>query len=254
MRNHLLSALALVMPSSALAADLSLTTSASYSAGKYGGTERTQATVANLGASATFGEWTLSAALPYVNIDAGSSEVTVGGIVVGPKSAGSKIRGFGDITLSAGRSLALEWLPVDVTVQGQVKLPTGAKAISTGKLDGGLDIELAKSFGSVSPFVSAGYRFYGDSQELELENGWLLSAGATLTLGKVTFIGSYDWSQSPIGLTSAKEIFAVASGPFGHGWNWTVYGSKGLNEGAAARMVGFGLTRSFRSSKASTPF
>lgn len=254
MQNRLLPLLLLIMPGQALAADLSVTTSASYSAGKYGGTERTQATVANLGASATSGEWTLSAALPYVNIDAGSSEVTVGGIVVRPEGAGSKIRGVGDVTLSAGRSLAFEWLPVDVTVQGQVKLPTGAKALSTGKLDGGLDIELAKSFGSVSPFLSAGYRIYGDSQDLELENGWLLSAGATLTLGKVTFIGSYDWSQSPIGLTSAKEIFAVASGPVGDQWSWTVYGSKGLNEGAADRMFGFGITRRFRSPKASSPF
>jgi hypothetical protein len=253
MQIRLLPLLWLIMPGQALAADLSVTTSASYSAGKYGGRERTQASVASLGASATFGEWTLSAALPYVNIDAGSSEVTVGGIVIRPKENGSALRGFSDLTLTAGRSLPLEWLPVEVNVQGQVKLPTGAGAISTGKLDGGVDIELAKSFGSISPFLSAGYRFYGDSEDLELENGWLMSAGATLTRGKVTMIGSYDWSQSPVGLTS-KEIFAVASGPFGNGWNWTLYGSKGLNEGAAGKMFGFGVTRRFGSSRASTPF
>ncbi|MDP8914862.1 MAG: hypothetical protein M3N39_14985 [Pseudomonadota bacterium] len=253
MRNHLLPVLLLAVPGSASAADLSLTTSANYSAGKYGGTEPTRATIASVGASATLGEWALSATLPYVTIDTGSSELTVGGVVVRGDEAASGIRGFGDVTLTAGRSLPFEWLPLDLNVQGQVKLPTGARSISTGKLDGGLDVELSKTLGFLSPFLSAGYRFYGDSADLELENGWAVSAGATLTFGKVTMIGSYDWSQSPIGLTSAEEIFAVASGPFGSHWSWTIYGSKGLNEGAADKMVGFGITRRFSSSGLPTP-
>ncbi len=42
MQKRLLPLLWLIMPGQALAADLSVTTSASYSAGKYGGTERTK--------------------------------------------------------------------------------------------------------------------------------------------------------------------------------------------------------------------
>jgi len=63
----------------------------------------------------------------------------------------------------------------------------------------------------------------------------------------LTFIGSYDWSSSPIGLPGAEEMFAVASGPLAREWNWTLFGSKGFSEGAADLMFGIGLSRTFGS-------
>lgn len=253
MRKLLIGAMLSMCGAPGFATELSFTTSAAYSSGRYGGTAPTRAATASVAASATLGAWELSASLPYVNIAAGSSEVTVGGIVVRPgEASGGKIRGFSDILLMAGRPLTADWLPVDVSIQAQLKLPTGSRSISTGKADGGIDVEVSRSFGPVSPFLSAGYRVYGDSADLELENGWALSGGASVAFGDITIIGSYDWSQSPVGLAPAKELFAVMSGPFGGDWNWTAYGSKGLNEGAADLMIGFGVTRRF--SRPGAPF
>ncbi len=171
-----------------------------------------------------------------------------------PGEAGAESSGFGGVTVGAGRSLEFEWLPFDLSIQGQVKLPTGARRLSTGKVDASLDLELSKSFGPVAPFVSADYRVYGDSADLELENGWAVSAGATLTYLGITFIGSYDWSQSPFELAPAKEIFAVASGALRQNWNWTLYGSKGLNAGAADKLFGLALTHRLGRRKLSAPF
>jgi hypothetical protein len=180
-------------------------------------------------------------------VEAGGEELSVGGVLIRPEGP-QRLSGLGDVSVSAGRLLPVA-LPVDVAIQLQLKLPTGSSSFSTGMVDGGLDVELSKDFGGVSPFVSAGYRFYGDDPDFELENGWVASAGASLTHGRLTLIASYDWSQSPIGLPDAHEIFFVASGPLAARWNWSLFGSKGLNDGAADVMVGMGLMRSLSRKK-----
>lgn len=254
MRAFILGMLLVSAPGIASAAQLSISSAASHSSGRYGAEKPTTVTSTSIGATGTFGEWEVSATLPYISVGVGGAELTVGGVVIQPEEGQGRISGFGDTFVAVGRTLPLgDEFPIDVAVQGQLKLPTGARRLSTGKLDGGIDVELSRQIGSVAPFLSVGHHFYGDSSELELENGWAVSAGATLTFGKVTLIGSYDWSQSPVGLTSAKEIFVVASGPFGNDWSWTIYGSKGLSEGAADKMVGFAITRRFGSSRIAAP-
>ena len=248
MRVLLFGMLLVSAPTAASAAQFSISSAASHSSGRYGAEKPTTVTSTSIGATGTFAEWEVSATLPYVSVGAGGAELTVGGVVIRPEEGQGRINGFGDAFVTVGRTLPLgDEFPVDVAVQGQLKLPTGTRRLSTGKLDGGIDVELSRQIGSLAPFLSVGYHFYGDSSELELENGWAISAGATITHGGVTLIGSYDWSASPIGLSDAKEIFAVASGPFAQHWNWTVFGSKGLNNGAADFMFGIALSRAFGS-------
>ena len=90
--------------------------------------------------------------------------------------------------------------------------------MSTRRFDGGIDVEVAKSLGAVSPFLTAGYRTYGDSRDLELKDGWALSAGSTLTFGKATLIGSYDWAQSATDGPASHELFGVAAGELSSKW------------------------------------
>ena len=232
-----------VAPVSAAANGFGLGTSAAYSTGRYGGTEATRLATASLTGTASLRGWELSAALPYVVVEAGGEEISVGGVLIRPEGR-ERISGFGDIFLTAARSV-LPQLPVDVTLQAQLKAPTGSSNLSTGMVDGGVDVELSKQVGSFAPFVSGGYRFYGDAADLDLENGWVASAGTSITRGRLTLIGSYDWSQSPVGLPGAHELFAVASGPLVPSWTWSLYGSKGLSDGAVDLMFGFALSRTF---------
>ena len=231
-----------------MAAQLSISSAASRSSGRYGADQPTTVTSSSLGATASLDEWEVSATLPYVSVGVGGAELTVGGVVIQPDGRRDRVSGFGDAFVTVGRTLPMgDGFPVEVAIQGQLKLPTGAPQLSTGKVDWGLDVELSSQFGSVSPFLSAGYRFYGDSAELDLENGWAISAGASITHGSLTFIGSYDWASSPIGLPAAEELFGVFSGPLARNWNWTMFGSTGLSEGAADLMFGIGLSRTFGS-------
>ena len=228
----------------ASAAQLSVSSAATHSTGRYGGTEATRLTTASLNTALTAGEWDFSASLPYIRLLAGSEALTVGGVVVKPES--DRISGVGDAVLTAGRSLPIEMLPFDLAVEGQLKLPTGSRRLSTGKLDGGIDLELSRDVGPLSPFAAIGYRFYGDTPDLPLDDGWTTSVGASATVAKTTLILSYDWSQSPVGLADGHELFAILSGRLAQQWHWTLFASHGLSEGAADRMLGFGIGRRLR--------
>lgn len=240
-----LGALASAAPSVASVRDLGVSIGASYSTGTYGGIEPINVGSTYLGINTTLAGWRVDATLPHLFISSGGAAVNLDGVVL-PGVGGSKINGFGDLTIRAVRSLPLGGsAPFDLSVALQTKLPTGEAGLSTGKLDAGIDVELSKPLGIVSPFLNAGYRTYGDTAELELTDGWLASAGAAAGWGKTTMIVSYDWAESPIAGPATHEIFGVAAGELSKGWGWALFASKGLSSGAADYMLGAGITRSF---------
>lgn len=232
-------------PEAAAAREIGLSVGASYSSGRYGATHPIRIASTNFGANAEVGAWRVDATIPYLVISTAGAAVDAGGLVLPGNDRGS-IRGFGDMTLRSSAPVPLgEDAPVDIRVAFQVKAPTGAAGLSTGKFDGGFDVEVSRAFGTFSPFVSAGYRIYGDGRDLKLADGWALSAGATRTWGKTTVIVSYDRAQSAVAGPASDEFFGIASGVLSPDWGWTAYGSKGLSAGAADFMLGFGITRGF---------
>ena len=232
------------LPSGALAQDISVTAASSYLTGRYGAAEATTATVSFVTVQGSFSDFQLAATLPYVFLKSGGQFSEVGGILV--PAGGDRVRGFADLILSIDCPLPLgDEAPLAMAASAFVKVPTGASSISTGEFDGGVDLEISKNIGKIAPFLKAGYRFYGDSAELELRNGWAASAGATLSLGKLILIGSYDWEESSFGGPTSKELYGLVNGPLAPRFRWTVFGSKGLSQGAADARVGAALTLSF---------
>jgi hypothetical protein len=94
-----------------------------------------------------------------------------------------------------------------------VKLPTGAASVSTRKADFALDLEASRDVGRFSPTLAIGYRFLGDPDFLPLEDGWSLSAGTGVTLGKVFVAASYERSEAALGGPDPQEAFLLAAGP-----------------------------------------
>jgi hypothetical protein len=245
MRYRLLSACVLTSLSAAAdAQEIGISLGGSFSSGRYGGDERVDLGALYLGLSGTYRRWRLDGTLPYVMLDSGASAIEVGGVVL-PGEGGGRTQGVGDAVFRL-TSPTLSSSVADLTLSGQVKLPTGISALSTGKIDVAGDLEFSRSIGAAAPFVSVGYRTYGDAQLLELNDGFSLSAGTGLTLGSTTFLASYDWAESAIGGADPQELFALAAGEIAKGWGWSVYGSKGLNSGAADFMLGVGVNKSFR--------
>ena len=231
------------LSSAGLAQDISITGGTSYLTGRYGAPETTKAWVSFLTLQGSYSEFQLSATVPYLSVKSGGQLMEVGGILL---PVGARASGFGDVILNVERALPLdEQASLVVTPSAFVKVPTGVSNISTGQVDSGIDVEVSKTIGKVSPFVKAGYRFYGDSRELELQNGWAASAGATLSVGKLVMIGSYDWEQSSFGGPSSRELYGLVNGPLTPRFRWTLFGSKGLSQGAADTRIGAALTFSF---------
>lgn len=241
--------LALVLlPAQAGAASYSISNSGSLSAGRYGGTDETRVAASSLGLRTQVKDWEFGLTLPYLSVESSATgTLSVDGAII---DAGSGRRGrqagYGDLTFRVSRALPLgENAPVQARVTAHAKMPTGARGLSTGKLDGGVSLELSRSFGRVTPFMSAGYRSFGDTRLVRLRDGWATSAGVMATFGRVTVIASHDTAQSLVSGPGAREFFAAASGPVAPGWAWTLFGSKGYSAGSANLMVGTSLTRSF---------
>ena len=243
-------ALAALTPAALLAQEISASVGGSYSSGRYGGVDRVEVGSTYVGLSGTQLGWRLDGTLPYLLIRTGGTAVDAGGIIL-PAEA-SSASGFGDATLRLSGPVSLS-TPFEVAIGAQVKLPTGSREVSTGQLDAAADIELSRDVGALTPFVAVSYRTYGDSSELELTDGWSVSAGSSFAFGSTGVILSYDWSESAVGGPASQELFAVAAGALNSRIGWTLFGSKGLNSGAADYMLGAGISRTFGRGAANRP-
>lgn len=240
MRKALLVCLLAASPGAAFANDWSL--GSSMSSGRYGGAQATRVSSSSIGFRGAVGGWSLGATVPYLQVRNGDRLVVAGGMVA-PGSGGKRSSGYGDVQLRIERSVAAERLPFNARVSAHLKAPTGNREFSTGKADGGVSVELSRAFGAVTPHVSAGYRIHGDMPGLRLKNGWSTAAGATVALGSLTLMASYERSHALTAGPAPRELFGLASYPVTPAWNWSVYGSKGLTAGSADLMIGTALTR-----------
>jgi Putative MetA-pathway of phenol degradation len=234
---------------------LSFSTGASYSSGDYGAAEKTKLLVVPFSARAKAGNWRLSATLPYLRIDSPGNIVgggTIGPIIIDPDTPTAREvrKGLGDLSLGAAYSLPSENLGgFGLDLSGRVKLPTSSerKSLGTGKTDFAVAAEVSRAIGTWSPFVTLGYRFFGDPAGLDLRNGPSASVGTTAQMGSMVAIASYDYARATSRASEdAHELFGALSGPLSERLNWTAYGIAGLSEGSPDYGVGLLLTFKLR--------
>ncbi len=226
----------------------SFSTGIDYSTGDYGQAEETEILVVPVSAKATAGNFAFTVTVPYLRIDG------PGGVVVGPggeplpgvPSAGGVRQGIGDLTLGATYTVPSETLGgLELEFGGRVKLPTAdqSEQLSTGETDFTASADVSYPIGNVVPFVSLGYRFLGDPEGVDLQDGPTASIGASILLGQSVLIVSYDYARASSALAEdAHEIFAGLSAPLSSRFNLTGYGIVGLSEGSPDFGIGLLLT------------
>jgi hypothetical protein len=232
---------------------LSLTTGADFSSGRFGAPADTDILVVPVSLRARKGPIRITATLPYLRLD-GPANIVGGGeggpIVIDPNApTPRRVReGLGDLSLGVDYSLpsaALGGFQVDLGVR--VKLPTSARGrgLSTGKTDIGLVADISRTVGKVSPFLTLGYRMPGDPDGFDLRNTATVSAGASVTLGRLVAIGAYDYAGATSSLSfESHSLFGALAAPVGKQVTLTGYGSIGLSRGAPD--YGVGLLVTFR--------
>lgn len=207
-----------------------------YSRGDYGLAEDTEVFVVPFSLVAETGPWVFRATLPWVSIKGPAS-------VIGDTGTGGPVRptnaresGLGDSTLSVTYRLnpGVDRLNIDLT--GRVKLPTGddARGIGTGKTDEYAQVDLYRTFGWITPFGTAGYRWLGDGR-YQLEDGGYASGGLLFNLAPGTSVGaSVEWrSRLVAGAENATEGSVFVFQRFSEHWNGSLSVMKGFTDASA---------------------
>lgn len=266
-RYALLGALAALLPASAHAqqqaqqdaapprSDLSLSLGASAWDGDFGAPTDSRISSILLGLRYRVGGLRLSANIPRMHIRSDGSIFTgIGGtpLYTAPTvSPSQRVRsGIGDLTLGAAYLLPQDsGLGFDLEVSGSVKLPTASKAsqLSTGKTDYSAGVTVSKTYGRLTPSVSATYRWFGDTPTWDFQNGFELSAGASYAVtDRTVVLAHYVYTKAATNLIAdSHELLAGVSVPLaGDRLRLTGFASKGLSKGAAD--VSGGLSLSWR--------
>lgn len=248
--SYLIASAALAFSTAANAQDstsLSFTTGVDYSKGDYGTGVDTEMVVAPISARLKMRDVRFSVSVPWLRIEGASAILPGDGgpIIIDPNAPRTSRSGFGDVTVGANWAISEERLGFGLDFGARVKLPTASesKGLGTGKVDVSVSTELSKSFGAVTPFISAGYRFPGDPTGFDLKNAFFGSAGASVVAGKAVIIGSYDYREATSPLAeNSQEIFGAVSAPVTDRLTFTLYGSGGLSDGAPDYGVGLMMT------------
>ncbi|NBW76513.1 MAG: hypothetical protein EBR34_12045 [Sphingomonadaceae bacterium] len=225
---------------------LSFTTGVDYSKGDYGTAIDTSMVVVPLSARLRTGNWRVTASIPWIRIDGAN---VVGGsngpIVIDPNAPRTVRKGFGDVSLGLAYDIPEQDFGLGVQFSGRVKLPTASqsKGLGTGKADFSGAVELSKTYGPVTPFVSVGYRMPGDPAGVDLQNGFVGSAGFSVATGRSVVLLSYDYRESASLLAQdSQELFGAFTTPMSKKLDFTLYGSAGLSKGAPDYGVGAMIT------------
>ncbi|HEX2763955.1 MAG TPA: hypothetical protein VHM92_08985 [Allosphingosinicella sp.] len=229
----------------------SITSGVDFSVGSYGGPADTKILVAPLSFRGSTGSLRFSATLPYLRIDSPANIVgggEQGPIIIDPNgSAPRTVReGLGDLSLAVTYALPKENLAgFEIDLTGRVKLPTAShrEGLSTGKTDFGASVDISRTIGTATPFVTLGYRVPGDLAGFDLKNTVSASIGSGFTLGSVAAIASYDYSSATSALSEdSHSLFAALAAPLSKRLTLTGYGIAGLSNGAPDYGVGLLVT------------
>lgn len=225
---------------------LSFTTGVDYSKGDYGTTIDTSMVVVPLSARLRTGNWRVTASIPWLRID--GANVVGGGngpIVIDPNAPRTVRQGFGDVSLGLAYDIPEQDFGLGIQFSGRVKLPTASqsKGLGTGKVDFSGAVELSKTYGPVTPFISLGYRLPGDPAGIDLQDGFVGSAGFSVATGRSVVLLSYDYRESASLLSEdSQELFGAFTTPVSKKLDFTLYGSAGLSKGAPDYGVGAMIT------------
>jgi hypothetical protein len=223
----------------------SLGTGFDYSRGDYGFATDTEVTSVPLNLGYENGPWLLNASLSWLNVKGPATIVGGGGA---PRPTTSSESGFGDIYGSATYQFGQVAGAVDMSATVRVKFPTADedRGLGTGATDYYGELSFYRTFSSVTPFVTLGYRVLGDNNAYDLRDGAYASGGAHFRLSAATVVSALVNWRRPIvaGGDDAQEAMFMVSHDFAERWRVTAYALKGFTD--ASPDFGTGLSASYR--------
>lgn len=230
-------ALSCVLPS-AVAADGAwrIGSGVHYSTGDYGTGVDTRIVAVPLDVRYENGPWIFKLNVPYLDIS-GASTVIPG---IGPASSRivrTSASGIGDTTLSGTYAAYYDAASrggFDLTAK--LKLPTGDEnaGLGTGSTDTAVQIDLYQALPEFTVYGTFGYRLFGSSPVVELDDVFYGSLGlsrrlAESTTGGVEVYLRQEGSPAPL---AQRELMGFVSHRFDREWRGQAYLFKGFADGS----------------------
>lgn len=220
-------------------------TGVNYSKGDYGFSTDTEVFSAPVNLGYDRGAWMLRASIPWIRIDGPAATTGTGGA---PRPTSDSESGLGDVYASATYRFGETFGPVHLAFTGRVKIPTAdeSKGLGTGESDYYGQFDFYRTFGSATPFASAGYRVLGDSAIYQLEDGVYASAGSHFRVSAATvWTVAVNWGER---IFAAGDTSTDAMLAFTHDldarWQLNGYALKGFTD--ASPDHGAGLQVNYR--------
>lgn len=175
-----------------------LSVGAEYTTGEYGGDKSVDEWYLPVTGKYLTGPWVFRLTVPYLEVTAPSGTVVTGGeggdFIVSGSGPRQTESGLGDIIAGVTYQDILDTensmgLPVDLT--GKVKLGTADedKGLGTGENDYTVQADVYKYLDVFTPYAMLGYRFRGEPDGANLDNGWLFMLGTMYEVSE-----RVDWS------------------------------------------------------------
>jgi len=233
------------------AEEISLHTGFDYSTGSYGLPVSTEIITIPLSVSYVVNHTTWDLSLPYLRING------PGGVVPGIGRYTRRLlrskavnRGLGDLTLGVIQDFAASAdQPWSWAAGAEVKFGTAStdKSLGTGEDDFATHVDLAYTAGSLTPFVTLGYRWLGNPAGSDLRNFIFGTVGVNWACTEQTTLALLaDWADKNSASGRASVNFTVSvSRALGEKWHAQVYGVVGNSDSTADYGLGFSLTRGF---------
>jgi len=238
-----------------LRADFTASSDFDYSTGKYGEKITTNMYISNVALEYAQDRWSGRMIVPYYIISGPGDVLPRVGRVNGVRrlildQSTRTDRGLGDVVLSGSYDVLGQnddnWF---VSFTGDIKLATAdeKKGLGTGKRDYSPRVDVSRSLGDFTPYVSLGYRFVGKPNGSNLRDYPYGSIGLNYAATELTTLGvAFDCNARTSDTANVdNELSASVSHTFAPGWRLSLRALAGLSSSAPDFGAGGSLSYTF---------
>jgi hypothetical protein len=235
---------------------ITLSSGAEYSTGDFGDDVDTDIFYVPVSLKLERDHFMARVTVPFISIDGPGDVVggTTGPLLIGDDTI-SRVKnresGIGDVvgSLTYIVNPTSETLPI-LELTGKVKLPTADedKGLGSGETDYTAQIDIAQSFGRVTPFATFGQRWLGDPAGVDLDDTLFGSLGFSLRTSDRLQVGfAFDYREASTSSSDdAREVTAFASVRLSDRWKLSPYVVRGLTDASPDYAVGFSISYRLR--------
>ncbi len=229
-------------------AEIVLGTGYDWSEGSYGSPSTTTMVYSPFSIKYLGSEWNMKITIPYISMTGPSATVDGSGNIISATGSITTTKGLGDVVTQYSYQFPglgnNQQHYIDGTIK--LKLPTAKSSehLGTGKADLSVQLDYYYADKRFMPFMTIGYKKFGQPTGYSLNPIWFVSAGGQMSSGNNRAIGALcDYQQpSTSSSTNKLELMGYISINLTKKWSSSLYYVKGMTDSSVDNEAGFTLS------------